>query len=71
MLLCQFDVYVLTCIATPDQSCTQHVPTTQPVSAPPNEEEPQVMVDLSKVPDGTLGKECINSLSIISFSHYR
>ena len=47
---------VLTCIATPDQSCTQHVPTTQPVSTPPNEEEPQVMVDLSKVPDGTLGK---------------
>ena len=58
-------------VATPDQSCTQHVSTTQPVSTPPSEEEPQVTVDLSKVPDGTLGKECINFLSIISFSHYR
>ena len=50
---------------------SQHVPTTQPVSTPPNEEEPQVMVDLTKVPDGTLGRKCNNSLSIISFSHYR
>ena len=60
-------------VATPTQSKAQHVPTTQLVSTPPKEEEPQVMhmVDLSKVPDGTLGKECINFLSIMSFSHYR
>ena len=50
---------------------SQHVPTTQPVSTPPNEEEPQLILDLSNVPDGTLGKKCIKSLSIISFSHYR
>ena len=56
-------------LAISAQSSTQHVPTTQPVSTPPNEEE--VMVDLSKVPDGTLGKKCIKSLSIMSFSHYR
>ena len=67
---------LMTChvrLATSAQSGrpSQHVPTTQPVSTPHNEEEPHVMVDLSKVPDGTLGKECINSVSIISFSHCR
>ena len=82
MVFCLVLIIILAAVPAQPTRVSQPLPTPQSVSSPPpTVEEPALVIDLSGVPDGTLGKCVLSSYKncgviscfklLSSFSHYR